>query len=125
MTKQEEIREGIVQGVNLILLHNLVRMKPTANYIDINETPEYRKWLEDEVDKEIIKLAHSQGVVIRVDRELPDEVLIGVLKSLCDRLDVDRDLAEIKAIGYVLDMLKAGYVAVEPLMENNERTYQS
>ena len=44
----------------------------------------------------------------RLDRptEVDDAVLIGILESLCNRLDTDKDLAEIKTIGYVLDMLK-------------------
>lgn len=35
-----------------------------------------------------------------------DEVLIGVLESLSDRLDADKDLAEIKALGYVIKWYK-------------------
>ena len=63
---REEIREGILQGVNQILLHNL-----DSNYFNPSSSKEYREWLEKEVSKEIIKPLHSQGVVIKVERELP------------------------------------------------------
>lgn len=71
MTKQEKIREGIIQGVNMILLHDLItRPKSIGNYINPEDT-KYRKWLEGEVDKEIIKPLHSQGVVIKMEDWLP------------------------------------------------------
>ena len=45
-----------------------------------------------------------------MDKEAPDfiidEVLIGTLESLLNRLDADKDLAEIKALGYVIKWYK-------------------
>lgn len=73
----------------------------TESTVDkILSIPEIKKGL-------LLYEAAEKGEMAIVDR---DEVLIGVLESLSDRLDADKDLAEIKAIGYVLDMLKEGGV---------------
>lgn len=42
-----------------------------------------------------------------------DEILIGTLESLADKLDVDKDLAEIKALGYAVDIIKSKADVVE------------
>ncbi len=90
MTKQEEIREGIFR----IILDNC--------------------WTSESEEASIFGAAlrivdylHSQGVMLKRESELPDNV--------CEN-DDGRDLTT----GYKLaqeDMLEAGYVAVKPLIE--------
>jgi len=87
MTKQEEIREGIA-----IILESAGASK---------------KWTLN-----ILEFLRSQGVVIKVDRELPDKN--------ANNTWYDDDLGEAGKIGWELgveDMLKAGYVAIEPLIK--------
>jgi len=85
MTKQEEIREGI------------------GHYIILYRMGEYK---EDQTINKILSYLHSQGVVIRVDRELTKEVMYG--QEAYAQEDIERFLRE------------AGYVAVEPLIEVKE-----
>ena len=108
MTKER--REGILQGVNQILLHNL-----DSNYFNPSSSKEYREWLEKEVSKEIIKPLHSQGVVIEVKGELPDSFC-----QCCKHYDTARE-DTCNYGGYCgYDLVGwgfGGYVAVEPLIE--------
>ena len=54
--KNESLRTKLLQGVNLIMLHNLVRDKgAVSNYLDPEAPEAYKKWLEAEID-ELIKL---------------------------------------------------------------------
>lgn len=55
MTEQE-LREKIIQGVNIILLENLVRPHPITNYREPKDINAYREWLEHEVDTKILAL---------------------------------------------------------------------
>lgn len=68
----------------------------------------------DEVP-EILTYLHSQGVVLRVDKELPEMPKWAVLKGM--------PISGANGITFVAqqDMLKAGYVAVEPLIDNAEK----
>ncbi len=84
MSKQEEIREGLIELARLAIL---------------NQDPPSR------LAKEIIEYLHSEGCVLKVERELPS-YRNAVNKSYNDYM-LGRE-----------DMLKAGYVAVEPLIEN-------
>jgi len=80
MTKQEEIREGL--GNVIAQWHPLV----TGDLLDA-----------------ILSYLHSQGVVIKVDRELPKE---------CQDCALYRSYS-----GGGIKLLKAGYVVVEPLIK--------
>ncbi len=82
MTKQEEIREGILNW--LLCSTNLSQCKASSGA------------------DSILRKLHSQGVVIKVDRELP---------KVCNKLN------PIARADEQQDMLKAGYIAVEPLVE--------
>ncbi len=91
MPTKEEIREGILKYIRAVVE---------------NETE-----CETQTDAILTKL-HSQGVVIKVDRELPDvnqhnsEVVFPFnLEEICVYKQSQ------------VDMLKAGYLAVEPLIE--------
>lgn len=54
--RNEDYRVKLLQGVNLIMLHNLVRNKGSvSNYSDPETSSAYKKWLETEID-ELIKL---------------------------------------------------------------------
>ncbi|KKN06253.1 hypothetical protein LCGC14_1079140 [marine sediment metagenome] len=86
MTKQEKIREGITERIKLHY----------GSIQHINNTV-----LEDLVADFILERLHSQGVVIKVKRRLPDH---GVLQTGNYRAGQH-------------SMLEAGYVAVEPLIE--------
>ena len=88
---REEIREGIIQGVNKILLENLVRPRNITNYIEPSDIDEYREWLEDMVDKYLVKPMDSQSVVIKNKIDIPDEGLWMpggwyIPKAACDAL---------------------------------------
>ncbi len=91
MTKQEEIREGI----DRIIQH----WNPCAS-TSTDWTPLHGGLT---VGQDLVNYLHSQGVVIKVDRELPEpvgvEILVGAIIHATQQ-----------------DMLKAGYVAVEPLV---------
>jgi len=73
----------------------------------------WKEWVDGLVDQ-VIKRLHSQGVVIRVDRELPDILDWGGFNSVAAAYAISQD--ELKA-RHKQALLKAGYVAVEPLIE--------
>ena len=93
MTKQEEIREGIFYILQDVRLGELSEYEAT------------------------IKL-QELGVVIKVDRELPwDEDVPREYNELaCGAEDDSDNIARAFYIGAQEDILKAGYVAVEPLI---------
>ena len=128
MTEQEKIREGIAQQLYSIDYGN------EANWG--NEVPPTKEeyWA---VAERIIRYLHSQGLVIRVNRELPDTALT---KEDFDELDkaIIEDMTETWRIGgrrptaefagkrlavlaarkqdaKTRDKLRAGYAAVKPL----------
>ena len=90
MTKQEEIREGIADCL------------PGAGNTTTN--------LWDTVD-EIISCIHSQGVVIKVERELPD--IAGFTIGISNPLEAYRAGQK----DYQYSVSNAGYVAVKPLIK--------
>ncbi len=107
MTKQEEIREGIREGIAKILSEDLV--------ITIGESVdegEYVSALQMARLKEadvVLAYLHSQGVVIKVERELPERTWYNDWGG------------ESGKAGYKLcqdDM--AGYEATIPLIEKQE-----
>ena len=104
MTKQEEIREGIAR-IGLGGINPLKNALPN----------EYGYKIADD----ILSYLHSQGVVIKVKRELP--YTIPVLPKFLKRgIITDDDLLEYARVTEVLnrmEYIKAGYVAVEPLIE--------
>ena len=110
MSKQEKIREDLLQAVNRILLHNLVRPRDRACYLNPSGNNDYLEWLEQEVDNEILKPLDSQGVVVKVDSVKPPIVFKEKFeiegKLLCMRVERVRN---------AYDMV--GYEAVEPLIE--------
>ena len=84
MTKQEEIREGIIVNIAMACLE-----MPNADIVKLTD-----KILRDE---------HSQGVVIKAERELPGWLMEG--QEAFGKEDiVDR-------------FKKAGFVATEPLIK--------
>ena len=100
MNKEEEIREYINQQIELAIVGVIVASKFT----------EYYGGLVREARREIIKMQDSQGVVIKVERELPENAY---LISSTGKMDIDYKMGY---RGAQQDMLKAGYVAVEPLI---------
>ena len=89
MATREEIREGILR---------LIHLKNGNQTI-----------IEDDVElcNEIFQYLHSQGVVIKVERELPK--------------DEDYDYYEDEAFDDgQRSMVEAGYVAVEPLIKEKQ-----
>ena len=97
MTKQKEIREGMA---------GIIRSGVCQDFagVDIGTTPQ-----------DIMEYLHSQGCVLKVDRELP---LIDTWYDKIDDKDWTRELiyqdGQIKGRND-----KAGYVAVEPLIEED------
>ncbi|KKM68514.1 hypothetical protein LCGC14_1460180 [marine sediment metagenome] len=97
MTKQDEIREGVEVIVGCFAFN-----KPWCSLTEAQQE------CARECSREIIKREASQGVVIKVERKLPD----------CDN-HVYGILNEQGRVAQK-QMLKAGYVAVEPLIEEEE-----
>ena len=67
--------------------------------------------VHNRVAKEITTYLHSQGVVLKVDRELP---------KLYEPLTATKEQNDMVRLGYnscKQDMLRAGYVATEPLVD--------
>jgi len=98
MTKQQEIRERAIKS---LMAYKGYDRAPTEYIID-----------------HVLADLHSQGVVIWVDRELPE-----ILAKCC--CETHPELAEMGEVGdgkyhacedYQERMLEAGYVAVEPLV---------
>ena len=88
MTKQEEIREGMKYWV-----------AKGGGY--------------DVIVQNLIQYLHSENVVIRVERELSEQVS-GEIDEVCERYALRPNYAN-QRIGEILD--KAGYVRVEPLIK--------
>ncbi len=97
MTKQEEIREGI--ATRLEIAYNTGLSKRTCN--------------TNEMARQAVAQLHSQGVAIKVEGELPE-------------ITFPSHVNELSTVGLVAsawydrcqqDMLKAGYVKTEPLIE--------
>ena len=94
MTKQEKIREGIFDILFGTCMH-------------ITDNP-------DDKTAEVLRYLHSQGVVIKVDRELPKPILYGHFTMVDDeRMATPREISEFTQ----QEMLEAGYVATEPLID--------
>ena len=94
MTKQEEIREGIA-----VYLYKCFSTWKESSYYDLSELNR-QGWLQYADD--ILSFLHSQGCVLKVDRELPDKNK--------NNTWYDDDLGEAGKIGYDLgveDALKA------------------
>ena len=102
MTKQEEVRDGVIT--------NIAKACPDMLNADIVKLAD--KILKDE---------GSQGLVIKVERELPHSLYVNLMfgakkKSvICENMELNTIYEEGQR-----DMLKAGYVAVEPLIEKQE-----
>jgi len=88
----EEIREGIAER---IIANSLWKLKDLS--------PENREHYLGKAD-DVMSYLHSQGVVIKVDRELPDP------------WEMPLDSAEAGYGWLVEEMGKAGYAAVGPLV---------
>lgn len=87
MTKQEELREEMIDQLGLIF--------PISRDITTKATVE------------LLKALHSQGVVIKVDRELPPLIS----RDMYDKKEIEIAIKQARL------MLRAGYVAVEPLIK--------
>ena len=102
MTKQEEIREVIDAHTDDVCLYQDSPCEFRGSYGYCIST--------DDAYKCLMKRLSEIGVVIKVDRELPES---------CHTVKGEH------AHGYYEygqeDMLKAGYVAVEPLIKQEER----
>jgi hypothetical protein len=82
--------------------------------VDDKEIEERWKGLQPSVRSQWVDKAETLTQVFMSDPNIveidPDPILLGVLQSLYDKLDAEKDLAELKALGYILDKLKAGWV---------------
>lgn len=134
MTKQEKIREGMA----MIVYNKDLDSQPAIPFN--KQSDEIRGvWLE--YADEILSYLHSQGVVIKTDREMPvlqkDNIKLSKFKEIIDKTIVDAGTTnpcvefwvgnheyELDKIGQfsvlpnvtiTLKDAKAGYTAVEPL----------
>jgi len=123
VTKQEERREGIAK-----ICQECEFPYWSWETLDLDVREDYL----NQADK-ILSYLHSQGVVIRVDRELPDSAYDSLIfpttieeagKFLTDKGLTDREKSAISGtiarLGWencAKAMDDAGYVAVEPLIK--------
>ena len=91
MSKQEEIREGIAKYIRLHYDASTASSEITASVL--------------------MKYLDEQGVVIEVNRELP-EYVIGI--------NTTSESSKMLAEEVQRDMLEAGYVVVESLVEDDK-----
>lgn len=111
MTKQEEIREGIDRDIEFVLM---------AAY-HAGKTGESISEAIDKCKSHLKKALHSQGVVIKVERELPENNYINW--SLApDELKprTTRQVLHLRYWAYDMaqkDMLRDGYEVTIPLIE--------
>ena len=101
--KREKIREGIEKLTE-------DRFRSPAEGAGLNWDRSFNRLLAED----ILSYLHSQGIVIKVDRELPI-VPQAAIAPMYDKVFLEG----INAGQY--NMLKAGYVAVEPLVTEEEQ----
>jgi len=130
-SKQEEIREGIAKQ----LLQGTIDARYGCPQKDLEGNPSVQTGWASEPDKvrehylqkadQILIYLHSQGVVIKVDRELPEHWGNKIDWRNKKLNEAGKAYSKVYYVAQE-DMLKAGYVAVEPLIVNkNETTSQS
>jgi len=105
MTKQERIREGIDMKSPIPQALNRVFLELLRDY-EAYKLGQEGEVLDTYIAKAItnaIYELHSQGVVKKVEKELPDCLMAG-------QISYDRQT-------YKDMLIKAGFVAVEPLIE--------
>ena len=99
MTTREEIREGMIVRLDQILIS-----------LNVNN---HREQAERIIDKKFLPYLNYQGVVIKVERELPDfETFYASTDNLIGEAKRQALLKYIRDLGLEED----GYVAVEPLI---------
>ncbi len=106
-TKQEEIREGLAKRRYYDGMIGIGSGIPQWEDRTEAEREHFRAKIDDDFN-----YLHSQGVVIKVDRELPK------LKSLTGDASLKEKLAFLQGVEALREeVIKAGYEAVEPLIE--------
>lgn len=107
MTKQEEIREGVAVKLCNHDGFDWEWLKEQPHYKGSKDCEFYFRCADD-----ILTYEDSQGVVIKVDRKLPENPHF-------NREDIsDSGLGEMNGFDQAILMCKkAGYVAVEPLIK--------
>ena len=118
---REEIKEGIM-GLLKILSEYCITDE--AKLIS-----QFRENSRDGIATQILEFLHSQGVVIKADRELPENPLSLDYEKLPPPFDEDDSKVTAEDV-YLMHyngiekgkrlMLKAGYVAVEPLVDEKK-----
>lgn len=120
MTKQEKIREGVARQLYYWLT------MAYRNEDNFNETAweaiseKDREYYREYYAEPLMKSLHSQGVVIRVEKELPKTIPV-LPKFHKQGIITDDDLLDYARVTELLnrmEYIKAGYVAVEPLIYN-------
>ena len=112
MTKQEDIREHIKQQIELAIIGVIVASEFTKDY----------GGLVREARKEIIKMADSQDVVIKVEGELPEELTNNI--GCMSRVQIEDFAARVlRECGYPYTMkwTTAGDIMIEPFIYIDER----
>lgn len=110
MTKQEEIREGMAKKLCLCDALDWEQL-PESGYANSKDRAYYRR-----LAASILQDLHSQGCVLKVDRELPKNPFHEL--ELVDDVYIHRSRKIHRAAQQY--MLNAGYVAVEPLIEEKK-----
>jgi len=107
MTRQEEIKEGITGIIKAYFPFEHAGCEDgcTAKYLEIENL--------EQVRQKILSYLHSQGVVIRVEGELPKAGIRGLSdKETEEKIDVWITACE--------HMILFGYVAVESLIKEGD-----
>ena len=105
MTKQEEIREGVALSLSLGMLKKDDAIDEDGELWTDDGYYFFTDSARERFANRVLQYLHSQGVVIKVDRECPS---ISSAVRCATKLGVFHITQ--------LDMLEAGYVVVEPLI---------
>ena len=112
MTKQEEIREEVART-----FYEESDIRKTIGWLDLPE--ETRGSFFYKADNLLFRLHSQHGVVLKVDRELPkNPIKVTNAFGMSDKEVRERNLENDLLFNITqANMLDAGYVVVEPLVE--------
>ncbi len=113
LTKQGEIQEGIARRLCLTDALDWESL-PESGYLNSKDREHYLR-----VALSLMEFEHSQGVAIKVEKELPDEIPV-LPKFYKQGIITEQDLldyARLTELENRMVYIKAGYVAVEPLIK--------
>ncbi|KKL67832.1 hypothetical protein LCGC14_2131010 [marine sediment metagenome] len=124
LTPMEIYQASLLTEADCLEIERLQKSYGEDIFYGENDKERYRNAVDAVVGQKIAKAQQDKILkdpdlcLIDRDKEEPiDETLIGVLESLCGKLDMEKDLEYLKAIGYALKALRANNPPVIPLSD--------